>query len=148
MAVLTAPERISTPTSTTTPWKSQAQGERADQVHGQAADQVVQELGPRGIGDDHPREKGDQRGEEHAVDEDHPAGAFQVLELGMGDFAVDLGQGFEAAHGEQRVAEADHDGDGGDGGATVPLSQPNGIVGEADVCRVRERHGLVAVFAE
>ena len=126
----------------------QAQGERADQVHGKAADQVVQKLGPRRIGDDHHREERHQRGEDHAVAEDHPAGAFQVLEFGMGDFAIDLRQGFEAAHGEQRVAQADHDGDHGDRRRHRAFEPAHGIVGEAESLQGGERHRLIAVLQD
>ena len=96
--------------------KEQAHGNRPDEVHGKAADEVVQEVLPRGVGDNHDREEGNQRGEQHAVDEDHEAGALQVLQLGIRDFAVDLGQALFAAHGQQRVAQPDKHGDDGDGG--------------------------------
>src|ERR1019366_3570578 len=68
--------------------EEQAERDGADQVHGKAADQVVEILGPGGIRDDHHGEEGNQRGEDHTVDEDHEAGALQVLELGVGDFAI------------------------------------------------------------
>src|ERR1035438_6182123 len=126
----------------------QAQGQRAEQVHGKAADQVVQELGPRGIGDDHHGEEGNQRGEEHAVGEDHPTGAFQVFELGMGDFAVDLGQGFEAAHGEEGVAQTDHDGDDGDGGRHGTFEPAHGFVGEAERMQGGKGYRLIAVLQD
>ena len=115
--------------------EQQAQRQRADQVHGKAADQVVQKLRPGRIGNDHHGEERDQRREEHAVDEDHAAGALQILELGMGDFAVDLRQRFEAAHGEQRVAQADQDRDDGDGRRHRALQPAQRIVGEVQIVR-------------
>ena len=36
-------------------------------------------------------------------------GAFQILELGMSEFTIDLSQRFFAAHGQHRVAEGDQD---------------------------------------
>ena len=39
---------------------------------------------------------------------------LQVLQLGIGDLAIDLRQRLEAAHREQRVAEGDQDGDRAD----------------------------------
>src|ERR1039457_3989846 len=128
--------------------EGQAQGQGAEQVHGKAADQAVQELGAGGLGDDHHREKGNQRGEEHAVGEDDPTGAFQVLELGVGDFAVDLGEGFEAAHGEEGVAQADHDGEDGDGGRHGAFEPAHGIVGEAESMQGGKGHRLIAVLQD
>ena len=46
---------------------------------------------------------------QHGIDEDHEAGAEEVFELGGFDFAIDLGERFFAAHGQQRVAEGDED---------------------------------------
>src|ERR1035437_6068092 len=126
--------------------EQQAERDRADQVHGKAADQVVQVLGPRGIRNEHYGEEGNQRGEDHTVGEDHKAGALQVLQLGVGDFAVDLGQGLLAAHGEEGVAQADHDGDGGDGGSDGALEPAERLVGEANVLQGWKRHRLVAVL--
>ena len=48
-------------------------------------------------------------GEEQAVDGDDDGGALQVLELGVLDFAVDLGQRLFAAHGQHRVTEGHED---------------------------------------
>ena len=36
---------------------------------------------------------------------------LQVLQFGISDFAIDLRQRFEAAHGKQRVPERNDDGD-------------------------------------
>ena len=72
--------------------EGEPQAERTDQVHRKAADQVVQKLRTGRIRNDHHREERNQRREDHAVREDHPAGALQILQLGMGDFTVDLRQ--------------------------------------------------------
>ena len=48
-------------------------------------------------------------GEHEAVDGNDDGGALQVLQLGMGKFAIDLGQRFLAAHGQHGVAECDQD---------------------------------------
>src|ERR1035437_1060174 len=126
--------------------EQQAERDRADQVHGKAADQVVEVLGPRGIGDEHHGEERNQRGKDHTVGEDHKAGALQVQQLGGGDFAVALRQGPLAAHGEEGVAKADHDGDGGDGGTDGALEPADGLVGEENVLQSWKRHRLVAVL--
>ena len=44
-------------------------------------------------------------GEDEAVNRDDDRGALQVLELGMGEFPVDLRQRLFAAHGQNGVAE-------------------------------------------
>ena len=108
MEVFCAPARISTPTSTTKPWNSQAQPHSGPtKIHGHAADQIPEVIWPDAVGNDHHREKRDQRGEQQAVDENHQSGFFQILQLGMGDLAVDLRQGLFAAHGQYGMAEAD-----------------------------------------
>ena len=90
--------------------EDQAEDERSLEVHGEAADKVLEEILALLIGDDHHREERNERGEDQAIDEDDQAGLLEVRELRMLDFAVDLGQGFFAAHGEDRVAEAYKDG--------------------------------------
>ena len=84
-----------------------AQRQRPDHVHGHAGDQVVAvDRAPAtesGISMTASRDA--SAGEDEAVDGDHDRGALQVLELGMLDLAVDLGQRFLAAHRQHRVAE-------------------------------------------
>src|SRR5262249_22474196 len=107
-----------------------------------------EEILARGVWNDHHREEGDQRGKQQAIDEDHEAGAFQVLEFGMRDFAVHLRQTLLAAHGEQRVAESDHHGNYGDrwrDGSTQPAE---GFGAEFQIGGDGKRHGLVAVFED
>ena len=48
-------------------------------------------------------------GEDEAVDGDDDGGALEVLELGVLDLAIDLGEGFFAAHGQHGVAEGHQD---------------------------------------
>src|SRR5436305_4364812 len=95
--------------------KQQTSGKRSGKVHRKAADQVIQELWARGIRNDHYSEKRYQRGEQHAVDEDHKTGALQILQLGIGNLAVDLRQALFAAHGKQRMAQTDENSDDRDG---------------------------------
>jgi hypothetical protein len=97
-----------------------------------------------GIGNDHHREERNQRGEQHAVDENHEAGALQVLELGKGDFAIHLGQALLAAHGQQRMAQADQDGDKCDLGRNRPFEPPQRVRREMQIAHDGERDGLVA----
>ena len=126
--------------------KQQARQNRPDQVHRKPADQVIEKTLPRDVRDDHHREEGNQRGEQHAVDEDHEAGAFQVLQLGVSDFAIHLRQALFAAHGQQRVAQADHDGDDGDGGRHRARSQPSASGLNFRLAGIGQRHRLVAVL--
>ena len=94
--------------------KQQLQARRSGQVHGDAADEVGEIIRANLVGDDHHREERNQRGEQQAVDENHQPGLLQVLQLGMFDLAVDLGQRFFAAHGQHGVPEADEEDDPGD----------------------------------
>src|SRR5580700_109534 len=94
--------------------KEQLQTRRSDQIHGNAADEVGEIVRANLVGNDHHGEKRDQRREEQAVDENDEPGLLQVLQLGMFDFAVDLGQSLFAAHGKDGVAEADEEDDPGD----------------------------------
>src|SRR5579864_3504757 len=70
--------------------KSETQVERSRKVHGQTADQVLIKVRTGPIGDDHYGENGNERSEQEAVNYDEKRGLFQVGELGMLYFAVDL----------------------------------------------------------
>ena len=108
--VLMAPERIRKPTSTTKMRKAMRGDQRARHVHGQAGDQVVLvDVRARAVGNQHGGQQRGAAGKDQAVDGDDDRGALQVLELGMRDFAVDLGQAFFAAHGQDGVAEGHED---------------------------------------
>ena len=45
-------------------------------------------------------------GAEHSEHTYYRGGDLQILQFRIGDLAVNLGQGFEAAHGQQRVTTA------------------------------------------
>ena len=110
IAVLTAPERIRKPTTTTNARKTSLSSKRAVLVHGQPGDQVVLvNRDAHRVGNDHHEQQRGEAGENEAVDRDDDGGALQVLQLGMGQFAVDLGQRFLAAHGQHGVPEGDQD---------------------------------------
>ena len=81
-----------------------------DHVHGQPGDQVVLvDLRARPVWDQHGGQQRGAAGEDQAVDGDDDGRALQVLELGVLDFAVDLGQALLAAHGQDGVAECHED---------------------------------------
>ena len=84
---------------------------RSSQMHRETAQQVVHVLRTHRIRDDHSGEQRDHTGADQRVDADQSARAPQILQLGVGDLAVDLRQRFEPAHREQRVAERNHEGD-------------------------------------
>ena len=62
-------------------------------------------MGPLKSRDEHGGQQRGAAGEDRAVDGDDNGRALQVLQLGMLDLAIDLGQGFLAAHGQNRVTE-------------------------------------------
>src|SRR5882724_8837913 len=130
--------------------EGEAENVRTDHVHGQASDEVVfVDRDADGVGNEHHREQGSEAGEEEAVDGDDDRGAFEVLELGVGNFAVDLGEGFFAAHGEDGVAEGDEDSEEAEqvDGVGV-LEESEGTVVEVEVLGRGPGDRLVAVFED
>ena len=114
MDVLTAPERMRNPTTTTKPF-SKSRGEGAIHLHGQAADEVVLVFRhPQVIGDHHDGQEADRSRQKQAVNENDKGRLLEVGQLGRLDFPVDLGQGFFAAHCQNRVPESDHHADNTD----------------------------------
>ena len=106
MAVLTAPPRMRKPTMTTKTRKATRMASGPGHVHGHAGDEVVAvDRDADGVRDDHDGKQGAYAGEDEAVDGDDDGGALEVLELGVLDLAIDLGEGLFAAHGEDGVAE-------------------------------------------
>ena len=89
--------------------KCQSRPLRSNQENCDPADQVSKIMLPDTIGNDHHRKKRHQRSEQQAVDEYDQSGLFQVLKLGVSNLAVDLSQGFLAAHSQDRVPEAHED---------------------------------------
>ena len=57
------------------------------------------------VGDQHGGQQRCAAGKDQAVDGNDDGRALQVLELGMLDLAIDLGQALLAAHGQDGVAE-------------------------------------------
>ena len=94
------------------------------QMHRQAADQILGEVSAHAIRNDHHREKRNQRSEHQAVNKNHQPGFFQVLQLGMLDFAIHLREGFFAAHRQHGMAQADENNDQRDRVRPVVAVQP------------------------
>ena len=128
--------------------EQQPQRQRPDQVHRQAGDQVVVELRPHRVGDDRDGEEADERGEHQAVDEDHHAGALQVLHLRLLDLAVDLRERLLAAHRQNRVAEADEDRDRRERRPDGALQPAERVVGELQIARHRQRRQRAAALQQ
>ena len=85
---------------------------RADDVHRQAADEIVGiVLHADFIGDQQHGQEADAGREHDAVDEDDEGRLLEIGQLGRLDLAIDLGQGLLAAHGQDRMAEGQHDPD-------------------------------------
>src|ERR1019366_4125568 len=122
----------------------QAEQGRSGEVHGEPAEQVVDVLPARGVGDDHDGEHGDETGAEDGIDAYQVAGVNQVLHLGVGDFAINLGEGLEAAHGEQGVAEGDDHGDGAYFWPNGAVEPAEGVFAELDIGGDRQGRKLHA----
>ena len=128
--------------------KDQPQPHRSGKVHRQPGDQVVVELRPHAVGNERHREEAHERGEQQAVDENHQAGALEVLHLRLLDLAVNLRERFLAAHREDRVAEADEDGDRRERRPPRSFQPAERIVGETQVARDRRRRPPAAVHQQ
>ena len=130
----------------------QPQQQRAVLIHGEAGDQVVLvNRDPHRVRNDHHEQQRREPGKDEAVNRDDDGGALQVLQLGMGQFAVDLGQRFLAAHGQHGMAEGDQDAENGEfRGQTVRqvgvLQKAQRFVAELQAVGSRQRHGLVALL--
>src|SRR5580693_4529238 len=86
--------------------KYQLQHGGTHEVHRDAADEIGEVVMPDVIRNNHYGVERDQRGEQQTVDEDDQPGFFQVLQLGMLDLAVHLGERFLTAHGQNRVSKS------------------------------------------
>ena len=106
MAVLTAPDRIRKPTTTTKALSSSLS-------HGGPTTCIARppmrlseySLHADVVGDEHHGQEADAAREDQAVDEDDERRLLEVRQLRRLDLAVDLGQRLLAAHGQDRVAE-------------------------------------------
>src|SRR5229473_4095495 len=114
--------------------------ERPLKIHGQAADQIFQIALANTVRDDHHREKRDQRSKDQTVNENDQAGLFQIRKFGMLDFAVDLRERLFAAHGEDRMAKSNEDGDdSGEMSEMHSVEPAHGVWPELQVFRIGKR---------
>src|ERR1700759_4356584 len=104
--------------------EDEAGDKRPGEIHGEAADEIFEEALADVVGYDHHGKKRDERREDQAVDEDDHARFFEVGQLWAFDFAIDLGEGFFAAHGEDGVAERDEDRDDTEHVRQAGMGQP------------------------
>src|ERR1035437_6035534 len=112
-----------------------------------AANQVVKEVLARRIGNDHHRKEGNERGKDHAVNEDDQPGLLQVGQLGMLDFAIDLGERLLAAHSQDGVPEGDENPQQADRVGKAAVTQPSQRVGgEMEMPQRRQRWQVGASY--
>src|SRR5207253_9600168 len=113
IAVLTAPERIRTPTSTTNAWKASLRpkgpARNIEIPDIRLSKYLLRSLSGMII---HGEER-NQRCEQHAKDENYQTGPFKIAQLGGSVLPVDLRQALLAAHCEQRMSQSDEDGNDG-----------------------------------
>ncbi len=88
---------------------------------------------PGPVGDQHGSQQRAAAGEDQAVDGDDDRSALEVFELGMRDFAVDLGQAFLAAHGENGVAKGHQDAEEAEDRQSPSAQETKRIVTEMEV---------------
>ena len=116
MAVLTAPDRIRKPTTTTKALSNSLRPRRARCTF-MARPPIrlsAYSLHAHVVGDEQHGQEADAAGQHQAVDEDDEGRLLEVRQLGRLDLAVDLGQRLLAAHGQDRMAEGDEDADHAD----------------------------------
>ena len=128
--------------------KGQAQNLRADHVHREPGDQVVAiNLHADIVGDQHDRQQRHEAGEDEAVNADDDGRALQVFQFRMCEFAINLGQGFFAAHGEHGVAKADDQSENAEHVRQFAvLPEAKRFVGVVDVGEGREGRQVEADF--
>jgi len=94
--------------------KRKLETKRTRKEHRYSRYQVVEVLSALTVWDDHHREERHQGREQRAKDENYESRAFEVTELGGGNFPVDLSQAFLTTHCEQRMAKSNKDRHNGD----------------------------------
>jgi hypothetical protein len=104
--------------------KCKPERQRSNQIHCQPADRIVEEIIAYGIGDDHHREKRDTGSEDQAVGKDDEARLFEVFQFGMLNLAVHLRHRLFAAHGQNRMAQANQNANEADGVGERGMTQP------------------------
>ena len=88
-------------------FQAQLEVRRTDDVAGKSGDQVAAVVfHAHFIGDDEDGQEADGGRQQQAVDEDDEGGALEVLHLGRFDFAVNLGQGLFAGHGQYGMSKS------------------------------------------
>ncbi len=117
-------------------------------VERQAANQIVQILAALGIRNQHHGKEGNQRREHQAVNENHEAGAFQILQFWRGDFTIYLCETFLAAHREERMSRADQHHQKRHVNGTCALEPAQRFVTDVHIAHGGERHRLVTVFKD
>ena len=83
-------------------------------IHCQAADEIVFEAHSNVVGNNGGGEKGNKRREDEAVNEDDHRGLFEIWQLGVRHFSVDLRERFKPAHSQHGMAERHQDSDDSD----------------------------------
>ena len=78
--------------------KRKLETKRTRKEHRYSRYQVVEVLSALTVWDDHHREERHQGREQQAVDKNHQSGFFQVLQLGMFDLTIYLGESLFTAH--------------------------------------------------
>ena len=144
IAVLTAPERIRKPTTTTSAFRASLAQCGPDDVHRQAADQVALYLAIRtSSGMIITAKKLISDGQQQAVEEDDERRLLEVLQLGALDLAVDLRQRLLAAHRQDRVAERDEDAEHPDQAQPVDRGRAASVVADRRPADEAERVDLL-----
>src|SRR5581483_1837463 len=104
-----------------------------------SADEVVVVVRANRVRDDHDCQDGDDAGTNQAISADDVCSQPQILEFGIRDFAIHLGERFESAHGQDRVAERDDQDDEGNLGPEGSAEPAGRFFRQVDVRRRRRR---------
>ena len=101
-------------------------------------------MNARAGGNQHRSQQRAAAGENQAVDGDDDRRPLQVLEFGMRDLAVDLGQALLAAHGQNRVAEGHQDAEKPENRQSSSAQEAERILTEVEMRRDGRRRQLRA----
>ena len=109
---------------------------------GELTEQVIGMSQPVSIRDDHSCEQSDHASGENSENTDDRSRDLEVLQLRRFDFTIDLSQGLEAAHGEERVSESHNYRDRRHAQKERILQPTGALIRKCQVCGRRQGRNL------
>ena len=111
-------------------------------MHGDTADKVVVVMRPLGIRDQSHSQKRYERSKNKTENKNGDCGPFEIFELRVGNFAINLGERLLAAQSQNGMAESDEKSDERDRRQSGSLQPAQRILAEFHIFEVRSRSEL------